>query len=308
MRGGGLTESELHTGKELKKSLSTRITKHTKNLESFLKKDAFSGLSQPCELCNNPSVIAGLTRKYEPHHPDTKMLNCSGHPELVSGSHRKIAFTLAEVLITLGIIGIVAAMTLPTLIQKNEERVTVTKVKKFYSIMNQALLMAIKDNGYVDEWNTIENSEDGVVRSSTFASYIVPYLKVSKICGEDKGCLGYTKKVTLLSGTQHNTNYETNKTYYKLILADGSYMWIRRNLDNNSICTGTDLGLSNVCGAIFLDVNGKKEPNTIGKDIFVFYVQKARIITANQDCNSSSSGWGCTTHILQHNDMKYLHK
>uniref|UniRef100_UPI004029BEED type II secretion system protein n=1 Tax=Candidatus Scatousia sp. TaxID=3085663 RepID=UPI004029BEED len=69
--------------------------------------------------------------------------------------HKK-AFTLAEVLITLGIIGIVAAMTLPTVVNKYQERVTVTKVKKFYSLINQALLFAIKDNGYVDEWDYIE--------------------------------------------------------------------------------------------------------------------------------------------------------
>lgn len=64
----------------------------------------------------------------------------------------KKGFTLAEVLITLGIIGIVAAMTLPTVINDSTERETVAKVKKFYSVMNQALLMAISKHGYVDEW------------------------------------------------------------------------------------------------------------------------------------------------------------
>lgn len=72
----------------------------------------------------------------------------------------KSAFTLAEVLITLGIIGIIAAMTLPSVVNKYQERVTVTKVKKFYSLINQALLMAIKDHGYVDEWDFIENDNE----------------------------------------------------------------------------------------------------------------------------------------------------
>ena len=81
--------------------------------------------------------------------------------------HKK-AFTLAEVLITLGIIGIVAAMTLPTVVNKYQERVTVTKVKKFYSLINQVLLFAIKDNGYVDEWDYIEYNEDGETISDKF--------------------------------------------------------------------------------------------------------------------------------------------
>lgn len=51
----------------------------------------------------------------------------------------KNSFTLAEVLITLGIIGIVAAMTLPTLIQNHNKKVVETRLMKFYSTMNQAI-------------------------------------------------------------------------------------------------------------------------------------------------------------------------
>lgn len=52
---------------------------------------------------------------------------------------RRIGFTLAEVLITLGVIGVVAAFTVPTLINNYKEKVTVTKVKKFYLTMSQAV-------------------------------------------------------------------------------------------------------------------------------------------------------------------------
>lgn len=55
----------------------------------------------------------------------------------------KKGFTMSEVLITLGVLGVVIAMTLPTVINNAKERETVTKVKKFYSTMSQALLMAI---------------------------------------------------------------------------------------------------------------------------------------------------------------------
>ena len=57
------------------------------------------------------------------------------------------AFTLAEVLITLGIIGVVAAMTLPSLMNKIQKRDTAARLKKFYSAMNQAINRSTVDNG-----------------------------------------------------------------------------------------------------------------------------------------------------------------
>ena len=63
------------------------------------------------------------------------------------------AFTLAEVLITLGVIGVVAALTMPSLIAKYDKLRTVTKLKKFYSVMNQAVNKSIVQNGEVADWD-----------------------------------------------------------------------------------------------------------------------------------------------------------
>ena len=60
---------------------------------------------------------------------------------------KQVAFTLAEVLITLGIIGIIAAMTLPTLLSNYRKQVAETRVAKFYSTMNQAIQRAENDYG-----------------------------------------------------------------------------------------------------------------------------------------------------------------
>ncbi len=62
-------------------------------------------------------------------------------------NYQRTGFTLAEVLITLGIIGVVAAMTLPSLIQRNNNKVVETRLKKFYSAINQAIMMAEVDYG-----------------------------------------------------------------------------------------------------------------------------------------------------------------
>lgn len=64
----------------------------------------------------------------------------------------KKGFTLAEVLITLGIIGIVAAMTLPTLVQNYKKKELVTKLQKVYTVMNQAINLAEVENGNFESW------------------------------------------------------------------------------------------------------------------------------------------------------------
>ena len=63
-------------------------------------------------------------------------------------------FTLAEVLITLGIIGVVAAMTLPTIINNYQKQVTVNKLKKFYTVMTQAIKLEEAQNGSLEYWMT----------------------------------------------------------------------------------------------------------------------------------------------------------
>ena len=92
---------------------------------------------------------------------------------------KKVAFTLAEVLITLGIIGIVAAMTMPALIQKHRRSVTETALKKFYSTMNQAVNLSVAENGETKYWtfggdNSNESIEDFYKR------YLKKYLKILK--------------------------------------------------------------------------------------------------------------------------------
>ena len=101
---------------------------------------------------------------------------------------RKIAFTLAEVLITLGIIGVVAALTIPTLMANHRKQVVETRLAKFYSTMNQAIKMAEVDYGDVRQWDEFEygfnEDEDGNPTTSKalawFEKYLKPYLKYTK--------------------------------------------------------------------------------------------------------------------------------
>ena len=75
---------------------------------------------------------------------------------------KEAAFTLAEVLITLGIIGVVAAMTLPTLVQNYNKKITEVRLKKFYSVMNQAVDRLKVEYGDTKNWDyTVDNVYDG---------------------------------------------------------------------------------------------------------------------------------------------------
>lgn len=83
----------------------------------------------------------------------------------------KKGFTLAEVLITLGIIGIVSAMTIPALMTNMRRKQATVKLKKFHSTMKQALLLATDEYGDVGAWDKSLSYEEYT------KTYFVPYLK-----------------------------------------------------------------------------------------------------------------------------------
>ena len=91
-------------------------------------------------------------------------------------------FTLAEVLITLGIIGVVAALTMPALISNYRKNVVVERLKKFYTVMNQAVLQATEEYGDWQQWDVSEEKP-------LIDYYLKKYLKLLKT--EQKGSRYY---------------------------------------------------------------------------------------------------------------------
>ena len=95
---------------------------------------------------------------------------------------KKNAFTLAEVLITLGIIGVVAAMTMPVLVSNYKKHEVVTKLKKFHSVMNQALKMSEIDNAEFANWDASElKGWDGETLYTWYNKYFAPYFTSKEI-------------------------------------------------------------------------------------------------------------------------------
>ena len=201
----------------------------------------------------------------------------------------KYGFTLAEVLITLGIIGIVAAMTMPSLIQKYQEKVTVNKLKKMYSVLSQAYTLYKIDNDVVDEF---EMSPEGAVK--VFQMF-QKYLKIAKICGPTtKGCI-YSGNYSHQNDTGYG--YDT-QYYYNVRLTDGSALTFRG-------------GDEPTLFQIFYDINGELPPNKWGTDFFEFDGYEDRIMpngsTTDISACYNSSSWACTAWVIHNENMDYLH-
>ena len=218
---------------------------------------------------------------------------------------KKFAFTLAEVLITLGIIGIVAAMTIPTLMQKYYEKQTVTKLKETYSILSQALKLCGEENGYPEEWGITGRNKES---TAIVAEKIMPFLKISLDCGMnmEKSDRCFPEISKKLNGQDTPV---PNDTKYFVSLLNGTSLGI----ESAEIQVGIYL-------YFLVDTNGVAPPNTWGKDIFEFsYRQDIGLVpSGHPDIGGNSykefcydeadDGWGCAYYVINFGDMAYLHR
>lgn len=177
---------------------------------------------------------------------------------------RFFAFTLAETLIVMGIIGIVSALTLPNLNSSTGEKEKVAKVKKIYQNLNDAYGRATAIYGPIDEW--FKNDTDVAAQTTRFGERITEFMKVSKNCGISLGCFSATPFVYLL-GDVHNSNDAQNLVTlkaYMYILADGTSVAFYYNTDSNG---------GNVGYYILVDIDGpNKGKNQEGVDRFSFFI------------------------------------
>lgn len=201
---------------------------------------------------------------------------------------RCFAFTLAEVLITLGIIGVVAAVTIPNLIANYQKTQYVTALKKAYTTTNQALQQMAADYGCVGDLkctglfsSTIPDQHNALGKA------LVKYFSTSKICGTDvnKGCWPVVTGSNYDgSNPSDSVNFDARVTY-KFITADGISFMIE-NFANNCLTDGTGgstdfsmhktNNMTQTCGFIRVDVNGLKKPNLYGRDTFSFFITNGK--------------------------------
>ncbi|MBS6603789.1 MAG: type II secretion system protein, partial [Brachyspira sp.] len=205
------------------------------------------------------------------------------HPELVSGS---FGFTLAEVLITLGIIGVVAALTLPTLNQAVNKRVRAEQIRTVKYKFTKAT-DKMNSLGLIGPYNS----------TAAFVAELQKHLKIAKVCPSSKlrECWPYDK-ITLLDGKEYEvTKIQTGKQFQMknsdtadysspnvgIITGDGTPMILSYNtkcealdpVKNYGWSTEDNKPVSNAtasCVAAVFEVNGTGKPNKQNDDVALF--------------------------------------
>ena len=206
----------------------------------------------------------------------------------MSGKRHKCAFTLAEVLITLGIIGVVAAITLSIVINDIKGKKLKAQLEKSYSILGQALSSAQNEFGDIINYNNHHHD----FRDTFIKQFANAY-----------NCWDNDTHTCLTSNTRPNEY----KTY------NGSELYTLRFDDGNFILQdGTFVIIENGDGRLELtvDVNGKNnKPNRWGHDLFTFQIMDdGKLVPMGADgtrtdlCDSkglgSENGVGCTYRAL----------
>lgn len=171
-----------------------------------------------------------------------------------------LAFTLSEVLIALVVIGVVAAITVPTLVAEWQKQATITGLKKSYSTLSNAFARSVFDNGANYNWDL-----EGKTQAAILREVLAPYLNVAVDCIDDSSqhaSCNYTFR-----------RYRDSREYQAtspLILVDGTV------IASDYGVFGYDPSNPSVpilhYFKVLVDINGYKKPNVLGRDIFFFYV------------------------------------
>ena len=224
---------------------------------------------------------------------------------------KKQAFTLAEVLITLGIIGVVASMTLPAVINKINMKHYITLLKEDYSVLSQAHNSITAEYGSFP--NGIQHCEGAEAQHRCLMEILSSKLKSIRTCettykenDSKNSCFTEFSKIKLLNGSTAPRNY-LSMSGATMILANGSVLLFFLDAAD---CEFDYNGVFNYkrCGWVTIDVNGLEKPNTFGKDIYVLYIMDKAIKplmydylaeeNKNGDCTPESNGYSCSGHYL----------
>ena len=228
--------------------------------------------------------------------------------------NKNLAFTLAEVLIVIGIIGVVAALTLPNLNHATGDKETVTRLQKAYSILNEANDRAVAIYGPISTWP----EECQNVLSDCWMKRIGEFLKISKYCDVSAAARAAGTNVTCEESFIGNLD-----GYIVYQLSDGI------TFSANGACpycegceresVGGFINVTDLCDeSISVDINGpNKGKNSDGIDQFRFMLSDSLGLLPEKDgresveeassiCMSYKNGWQCTWWVMEFGNLDYL--
>lgn len=231
------------------------------------------------------------------------------------------AFTLAEVLIALVVIGLVSSLVIPVMMDYVHKDMMAIALRKAYSTINQTLPLMTRDfdvNGNMNDTGLFNGSD------SLFGDNLVRYLKVAKNCQTNSGCFPasmgteYPRNSAQVSSSSvvgNHYSFVTNDNMAYMVESTGAGCLASYDGASSLLFTRQ---LTQICGKLWVDVNAFKPPNTFGNDIFLFYITngvtpslypaggrddaKMRWSTDGVNsinCNSSNkSGYACAGRIM----------
>ena len=204
----------------------------------------------------------------------------------------KIAFTLAEVLVTLMIIGVISAITMPTLKKISNDNTLVTAAKKAYETVSLATKNIKSKEGPVKLWVDDYDIMGGLFEKEMNA----------KSNGEND----YEEhKVVQLNGES------AGDFLIDMEILDGS-MWYFEDFSKDCNLHDSDL-YSNACAVIKVDTNGPNKPNIVGLDLIGFYIKSDGTVlpfgsgdsASTASCTKDGTGWGCSAKIIMEGKISW---
>lgn len=189
----------------------------------------------------------------------------------------RFAFTLAEVLIVVGIIGIIAEMTIPTIIQSTHNAQYTLGLKKAYSELGGVF------NQIQSEYNCLGDLActglfGTTTTNDTTGAVLASYFKVIKTCltaADGQGCWpSSTSSYYDRNASPVNLDSSAGGPDYRFTTADGMSFLFGNYSDNCTSNKGSGPLASSVCGFIYVDVNGFSSPNRLGRDTFMLRIAR----------------------------------
>lgn len=166
---------------------------------------------------------------------------------------KQSAFTLAEVLITLGIIGVVATMTIPTLMSNTNKAEFKTGFKKILSVLNQAVTMSV-----AVDYTDFADANSGTIEGSIY-NLLSKRMHVARTV-LDANATNDSQIMRMFDGSANGQGTRAmSKTNITLFFSDGMVLSYPTA---SSQCTLTVTGTGKSCAGI-VDVNGPKNPNKL---------------------------------------------